>query len=172
MEVTHLLKSCICLPCVSPSFSCIEVIVNDVTATVWKNTVRRGTSNKLDIACPIYWGCSQAKEQRNKQKSLKGPVPLFRVLCFICQCHLPWRDIPNSLLYPEGFRRQTKSLLLQPVLHHTAALSAVEGQCFFEKKFHKWSLKKTIISKDFLIVIIQNYYSNICYVAYASIYYI
>lgn len=47
----------------------MRVIVNDVTATVWKNTVLRATSKRLDIA--VSHLLRNAVKQRNKETKPK-----------------------------------------------------------------------------------------------------
>lgn len=57
------------LLCVSPPLSCMRVVVNDVTLTVWKNIVMRATSNRLDTAVPPL--VRNAVKQRNKESKPK-----------------------------------------------------------------------------------------------------
>lgn len=157
MEVTHLLKSCLCLPCVSPSFSCIEVIVNDVTATVWKNTVRRGTSNKLDIACPIYWG----KGTKKQTEKLVVSCASFSELC----------DSYVSVIFPEvtyltlyfiqrdlGGRQRVCCGSQCSITHQHWVLSKISVSLKRSSISEVW--RKLLSPKIFLIVTIQNYYSN------------
>lgn len=95
----------------SPPSSCQKIVVNDVTATVWKNTVRRGTSDKLHIALPhlLRNAAKQRNKETTKKKCLKHPVHLLKAQRIICQHDFPCSGKPNSLLDTKEYRRQTNS---------------------------------------------------------------
>lgn len=141
MKITHLLKSCIylsCLPCVSPPSSCQKIVVNYVTATVWKNTVRRGTSDKLDIALPHL--LRNAAKQRNKETKQKNA---WSILCIFSKLSVSYVSM-ISMIFPA-----VTSLILyliqrnigdRQIVHSDTQLSitaraqgAVKGHFHFEK---------------------------------------
>lgn len=85
-----------CLPCVSPPFSC----------TVRTNRVRRGTPIRLVVG--LSYLLRNADKQTNPETKLKVTEishVFFRTPCSICQWYCPWRDVPNSQLGPNEFRR-------------------------------------------------------------------